>query len=134
MSSVISLEQIQDIEKKRKEIKKEIYKKIYEQFNKKIKTCVELGHKQVVLRVPGFLLGYPVYDVQKAGDYLQRQFELANFIVHRMSYQDIYISWKLETIKNKSKIPSRNSSDDYDSSLTSLMNLKKTAGKYKSAN
>ena len=40
MPSVISLEQIQNIEKNRKEIKKEIYKKIYEQFNKKITITI----------------------------------------------------------------------------------------------
>ena len=131
MPSVISLEDIQQIEKNKKEIKKEIYKKIYEQFNKKIKTGVELGHKQIMLRVPGFLLGYPVYDVLKAGDYLQRQFELSNFIVHRISYQDIYVSWKTAYKQRSNTVPSRDPQDDYDSSLTSLMNLKKAANKYK---
>jgi len=134
MPSVISLEQIQNIEKNRKEIKKEIYKKIYEQFNKKIKTGVELGHKQVILSVPIFLIGYPVYDIKKAGDYLQRQFELANFIVHRLSEKEIYVSWKTEHKHKRDNLPPRGPQDDYDSSLTSLMNLKKTANKYKSAN
>lgn len=131
MPPVISLEDIQNIEKNRKQIKKKIYKKIYEQFNKKIKAGVELGHKQIILRIPGFLLGYPVYDVSKAGDYIQRQFELSNFIVHRISYQDIYVSWKVESNSVSNKTPPREIQDEYDSSLTSLMNLKKAANKYK---
>jgi hypothetical protein len=127
----ISIEDIQNIEKNKKQIKKQIYKKIYDQFTKKIKTGVELGHKQIILRIPQFLVGFPTYDLKKAGDYIQRQFELSNFIVHRISVVDIYISWALQTKVSPRETPEV---DDRDMSLTSLINLKKMASKYKNAN
>ena len=133
--SGITIDEIKKLEKNKKDLKKEIYKKIYEQFNKKIKYSVEIGHKQVVLRVPLFLLGYPSYDQKKAADYLQRQLQNGGFIVNRMTDIDIYVSWDFK--KQKSH---RNISTDplipkclaeEDESLPSLVNLKKLASKYK---
>jgi hypothetical protein len=133
MTPSISLDQIQKIEKQRKEIRKETYKKIYEQFNKKIKNGVVLGYKQVVLTVPAFILGLPAYNTSKAGDYLQRQFELSKFIVYRLSPTEIYVSW--DTKKSTQSLPSRDIQEEEDvESLTSLINLKKMASKYKNAN
>ena len=43
---MININDIIQIDDKRKRIRKEIYTKIYEQFSSKIKQCVELGHKQ----------------------------------------------------------------------------------------
>jgi len=126
-----SIEDIQNIEKNKKQIRKQIYKKIYDQFTKKIKTGVELGHKQIILRIPQFLVGFPTYDLKKAGDYIQRQFELSNFIVHRISVVDIYISWGAAA--PQTKISPRETPEP-DISLTSLINLKKMATKYKNAN
>ena len=44
---MININDIIEIDEKKKRIKKEIYTKIYDQFSSKIKQCVELGHKQV---------------------------------------------------------------------------------------
>ena len=59
---MININDIIEIDEKKKRIKKEIYTKIYDQFSSKIKQCVELGHKQVFLTVPVILIGYPVFD------------------------------------------------------------------------
>lgn len=135
----ISIDDIKKIEKNKKEIKKEIYKKIYEQFSKKIKVAVDLGHKQVFLRIPYFLLGYPTYNPEKAGNYIQRQFELSGFEVYRTSGIDLYLTWNVgnETKKIMSSGPGPTrvafSTSIEDDSLPSLINLKKLASKYKNA-
>ena len=46
---MISINDVTKIDERRKQIKKETYKRIYEQFSRKIKQSVELGHKQVHL-------------------------------------------------------------------------------------
>ena len=69
---MISINDVTKIDDKRKQIRKEIYTRIYEQFSSKIKQCVELGHKQIFLTVPGFLLGYPVFDRSVAARYIAR--------------------------------------------------------------
>ena len=90
---MLSINDVTKIDEKRKQIKKEIYKKIYEQFSGKIKQSVELGHKQIFLTVPTFLLGYPVFDRRLAAKYIARQFQLGGFTVKLLSDFDIYVSW-----------------------------------------
>ena len=63
---MISINDVTKIDEKRKQIRKEIYTRVYEQFSRKIKQSVELGHKQVFLTVPTFVIGYPTYDRRAA--------------------------------------------------------------------
>jgi hypothetical protein len=92
---MININDIIEIDDKKKKIKKEMYMKIYEQFSSKIKQCVELGHKQVFLTVPLFLIGYPVFDRGAAARYIARQFELGGFTVQLVTEFDIYVSWNM---------------------------------------
>ena len=122
---MISINDIIQIDDKRKKIKKEIYTKIYEQFASKIKQCVELGHKQVFLTVPVVLIGYPVFDRSAAARYVARQFQLGGFTVQIVSEFDIYVSWVVPKKKKE-----REESED-DVAFPDLMNLKKMANKYR---
>jgi hypothetical protein len=120
---MITIKDIEKIESERRKIRKAMYTKIYEQFNNKIRCAVEMNKRQVFLRVPPFLLGYPRYDVKAAGDYLERQLRNGGFRVSRVGYDELFVSWK----PNKSKKPTATDDEDFD--LPSLMNLKKVANK-----
>lgn len=122
---MISINDVTKIDERRKQIKKEIYTKIYEQFSRKIKQSVELGHKQVFLTVPVFLVGYPVFDRSSAARYLVRQFEMGGFNVKLVSDNDLYVSWSNHK-KKKEKVEKNNEED-----FPNLMNLKKIANKYR---
>jgi hypothetical protein len=123
---MININDIIEIDDKKKKIKKEIYKKIYDQFSAKIKQCVELGHKQVFLTVPVILIGYPVFDRNAAARYIARQFELGGFVVQLMGDHDIYVSWN---VPKKKKV--REDVEEEDIDFPNLMNLKKMANKYR---
>lgn len=123
---MININDIIEIDDKKKKIKKEIYKKIYDQFSSKIKQCVELGHKQVFLTVPVILIGYPVFDRSAAARYIARQFELGGFISQLVGDHDVYVSWN---VQKKKKEPEHEEEDDID--FPNLMNLKKMANKYR---
>jgi hypothetical protein len=122
---MLSINDVTKIDEKRKQIKKEIYKKIYEQFSGKIKQSVELGHKQIFLTVPTFLLGYPVFDRRLAAKYVARQFQLGGFTVKLLSDFDIYVSWIVPK-KKKEKVE-----DEEETDLPNLLNLKKMANHYR---
>jgi hypothetical protein len=122
---MLCIDDVTKIDDKRKQIRKEIYIKIYEQFSTKIKQSVELGHKQIFLNVPGFLLGYPVFDRAQAAKYVARQFSLGGFTVRLVSDYDIYVSW----IVPKKKKEKKEEEDVAD--FPNLMNLKKIANKYR---
>ena len=122
---MLSINDVTKIDEKRKQIKKEIYMKIYEQFSAKIKQSVELGHKQIFLTVPTFLLGYPVFDRRLAAKYVARQFQLGGFTVKLLSDFDIYVSWIVPK-KKKEKVE-----DEEETDLPNLLNLKKMANQYR---
>lgn len=122
---MISINDIIQIDDKRKKIKKEIYTKIYEQFASKIKQCVELGHKQVFLTIPVVLIGYPVFDRSAAARYVARQFQLGGFTVQIVSEFDIYVSWVVPKKKKEHE------ESEEDVAFPDLMNLKKMANKYR---
>lgn len=122
---MISINDVTKIDEKRKQIKKEIYTRVYEQFSRKIKQSVELGHKQVFLTVPTFVVGYPTFDRGAAARYIMRQLKLGGFDVRLVSDYDMYVSWIIPK-KVKQKV---NESDETE--FPDLMNLKKMADKYR---
>jgi hypothetical protein len=113
------------IDEKRKQIKKDIYIRIYEQFSRKIKQCVELGHKQIFLTVPTFVVGCPTFDRSAAARYVARQFMLGGFDVRLVSEYDIYVSWVVPKKKKEKRVESE------EPDFPDLMNLKKMADKYR---
>jgi hypothetical protein len=122
---MISINDITKIDEKRKQIRKEIYTRVYEQFSRKIKQSVELGHKQVFLTVPTFVIGYPTFDRGLAAKYIVRQLTLGGFDVNLVNDYNMYVSWNIrKKIKQKTE-----GSDDTD--FPDLMNLKKMANKYR---
>lgn len=125
---MININDIIEIDDKKKRIKKEIYTKIYDQFSSKIRQCVELGHKQVFLTVPVILIGYPVFDRNAAARYISRQFQLGGFISQLVAEYDIYVSWNVSKKKHERE---RGVEDDDDVEFPNLMNLKKMANKYR---
>ena len=123
---MINIDEVIKIDEKRKQIRKDIYKKIYEQFSSKIRQSLELGHKQIFLTVPAFLIGYPVFDRNAAAKYIARQFALGGFTVQLLSDHDIYVSWVVSK-KKKEKREHREEEGDFPN----LMNLKKIANRYR---
>ena len=121
---MININDIIKIDEKKRQIKKEIYMKIYEQFSSKIKQSVEMGHKQVFLTIPLFLIGYPVFDRSAACRYVARQFENGGFTVRMLSNYDLYVSWSRPKKKKE-----KETVDDVE--FPNLMNLKKVANKYR---
>lgn len=119
---MINISEIHQIEKKRKEIKKQIYKKIYDELCRKIRNSVSIGHKQIILNVPRYLFGYPTYDLQKATEYMKRQFEHSGFTVHIVGPGEIYVSWK----KPRS-VSSSVEQHPEDEDFPTFVNLKKIA-------
>ena len=63
---------------------------------------VELGHKQVFLTVPTFVIGYPTFDRGLAAKYIVRQLTLGGFDVNLVNDYNMYVSWNIRK-KTKQK-------------------------------
>ena len=108
-------------------MKKETYKKIFEQFNRKILKAVENNYKQVFLEVPVFVVGYPIFNRDKATVYLKRQLELAKFQVTHITQYELYVSLVKKKEKDHKQKKESNLPTFSDDEFPTLMNLKKAA-------
>lgn len=120
---MISVKEIQKIEKKRKDILKDTYTAIYQQFCKRIKSVVELGGSSVQLIVPLFVVGHPTFDRKKATRYMIRQLKNGGFQVNIVNDFTLYVTWK-------SKKETKPQTEEEPDALPSLINLKKLAAKH----
>jgi hypothetical protein len=126
---MIDIERINQIEEIRKKVRKEIYTKIYEQFSRKIMHAVQNNQKQIFLTVPGYMIGYPVFNRSLATNYLKRQLVRNKLEVIQISEFEFHVSW--EKKKNKKEKEKKTVDLDDDENFPSLINLKKAASKYK---
>jgi len=125
---MIDIDRINNIEKTRQKVRKEIYTKIYEQFSRKIMYAVHNNQKQVFLSVPGYMIGYPVFDRSLATTYIKRQLERNKLEVIQISDFEFHVSWGK---KKKKKEKEKTIDLDDDENFPSLINLKKAALKYR---
>lgn len=126
---MLHVDEIHALDRQKKQIRKQIYKHIYETFVRKIRHCVNMNEKYAMLSVPSYVMGQPSFDMVKAAVYLHRQLENGGFQVKMLSDVNMYVTWYKEKNKEKRIVTISDPSDDSD--FTSLINLKKTAAKYK---
>lgn len=124
--SIVSVKDLAEKNRVRKEIKKQIYTSILGQFSRKIKARFDLGDKETVLTVPPFVVGYPRYDLAEAVRYLGRQLVRLGYRVNMVNPTSYHVSW--EKLKEKETITEEVVEPEF--SFPSLMNLKKTAQRY----
>lgn len=125
---MLTIDDIKNVTDHKHKMKKELYTKLYEDLSKKIRLAASLNQKCTVVTLPGFVFGFPVYDVKKAIGYLQRQFELSGFSAVILSDHDLLVSWV--TPKTPSEVPIV---EETETSFENLTNLRKMANKYKRA-
>ena len=124
---MISVDEISRMTEKKNKLKKETYIKLYEQVSRKIRQSVNFGTKLTVFQVPGFLVGYPMFDRYKATVYIKRQLERGGFNVVILRDNELHITWKIRKVNDK-KREQQNDIEEYPT----LINLKKAANKYRS--
>ncbi len=112
-------------EKKRGNAKKEYYKALLEQFCRKIRSSVELGHREAIVSVPPFLVGYPKYDLPTTVTYMARQLSRLGYRVELIGPLDMRVQWRYTRIDQEDEAEV----EDPVTFLPSLVNLQKTAQK-----
>jgi hypothetical protein len=112
-------------EKKRSNAKKEYYKALLEQFGRKIRSSVELGHRDAIVSVPPFLVGYPKYDLPTTVTYMARQLSRLGYKVDLVGPLDLKVQWHYTRPEQEEEAET----EDPMTFLPSLVNLQKTAQK-----
>jgi hypothetical protein len=119
---------------RKREMKKKLYIELYERASSKIKQMGEIGKHETWVKVSGFTMGYPAYDLDAAARWVERQLKNGGFTTHLYQNGEIFVSWKIpskekSTKKVAKKVAPKTSTEN---TLESLMNLKKTADNYRS--
>ena len=124
----LTIKELQKLEDKKNKIKKDTYIHLYEECCRKIRSAASLNEKQIFLKIPRYIFGYPTFDVEKASTYIMRQLVNGGFHAMQISSDELYVSW--DTKKTKSKIKTV-AEEVNEETLPNLINLKKLARKYK---
>lgn len=82
----------------------ETYKEIYARVNERIKTHGTMGERELVVKIPVYIPGRPVYDVTHAARYVIEKLKLAGFDAREYTPPDVvYVSWKHPPPPKKTK-------------------------------
>lgn len=125
---MIRVDEIARLVEKKNRLKKETYTKLYEQASRKIRQSVDFGGKRALFQVPGFLLGYPMFDRYRATAYIKRQLERGGFDVAVVGDHELHITWRVKKTHAAPQDPTSTDAEDFPT----LINLKKAANKYRS--
>jgi hypothetical protein len=118
---MLSAKDLAIIDKKKNDAKKEFYKALLEQFSRKIKAAHLLGHKEVILQVPQFFLGYPSYNLVQTVNYMFRQLLRLGYSVDLVGPLDIKVRWKKVLLDDSTP------ENIIENEMPSLVNLSKMA-------
>ena len=117
---MLSAKELMEREKNKNNVKKETYKKILTQMCRKIEVAYTLKKDKTLLKIPEFMIGYPIYDMGHVTLYIHRQLKRLGYRCSIIDLGHIYVAWgekKKETKVTKIE----------EETLPTLSNLKKTA-------
>ena len=89
---------IKDLEKKRLERASrnhELYRTFFIDIITKIKSRDILGHRNIVHRIPTLVIGFPLYDVNHAVQYVIYKLNKGGFFVFPWKDNYLYIDWSM---------------------------------------
>jgi hypothetical protein len=120
---VVSAKALAERERKRLDVKKATYRAILEQFSRKISNVATLGHHEVILTTPRFIIGFPAYNVETATTYLARQLSRLGYTVRPATPMSLHVTWEKPTPSTHVVVIDHSN----DEQLPTLANLHKTA-------
>lgn len=112
-------------EKAKHGAKKEMYRTMLTQFCRKIRTSYELGHKEAIVTVPPFIVGFPKYDMARAVMYMTRQLQKLGYLIDMVGPFSLKVQWT----KFPNEIEEVGTDAEPLDILPGLVNLQKTAQK-----
>jgi hypothetical protein len=101
---MLSIKDLEDKRLERASRNHELYRSFFIDIITKIKYRDILGHRNIVHRIPGIVVGFPLYDVNHAIQYVIHKLNQGGFFVFPWKDNYIYVDWSIGTIKdNKDK-------------------------------
>jgi len=102
MPPQINISELYSLQKKKKQQRTVCFDKILELCHNRIKSIAAISGQNVFYEIPGFLIGYPLYDLQECLDYIVDALRKNGFLIQILPKPHIaviYISWDPEELK-----------------------------------
>jgi hypothetical protein len=104
MTSKISLYDLYEIKKKKDTKVNEAFNVILTNCHNKIKNIAEIGGQSLYFKIPPIVIGYPLYNHSKCINYIISSLQNSGLFVSLLTDNNmIYISWKIDDIKETQK-------------------------------
>jgi hypothetical protein len=122
---------LQKEKEKKKEVRKETYRKILEIVSRKIRNAAEMNQVHIMVTIPPWVLGCPVYDLLLATNYIERQIKNGGYHTARINGNSMYVNWDKGRRKSDREHPETERHVlEEEFKIPSLVNLKKVASRY----
>ena len=122
---------LQKEKEKKKEVRKETYRKILEIVSRKIRNAAEMNQVHIMVTIPHWVLGCPVYDLLLATNYIERQIKNGGYHTARINENSMYVNWDKGRRKSGQEHPETERHVlEEEFKIPSLVNLKKVASRY----
>ena len=100
MSTVLNINELYNVSKRKKRNKTKCYNEILKKCHNRIKFCSLNEKTKCIYKIPQYTIGYPLYDYSEITNYIINALRKNGFDVSEV-YGYIYISWdKGNKIKN----------------------------------
>lgn len=120
---MLSVKDLEERDKMKKDMKKEFYTRVLSQMCRKIDMYYTLGKTECILNIPEYIFGYPSYNIEKMTLYMHRQFTHLGYRTSILSAGILHVAWGKPPSKQNKKEIVLNTDND----LPSFANLKKAA-------
>jgi hypothetical protein len=120
----MSLNQVSNIIKNRKNTENSMYNRVYENVRIKINSAASVGYNYCTYYIPQIIIGCPLIDVPKTKQYILNKLSEEGFIPFDGGENIIHITWNPESLikKKESRIKFDDDNDDIFKKLASIKN------------
>ena len=92
---------------------REVYDIILNKCHRRIELTTENQKLKCFFEVPSFVLGYPLYDLNKCVEYIINALKNNGFVIEYYFPNYIYISWDIEEEQKRDQIKKPINKDNY---------------------
>lgn len=93
MTAILSTKDLDKAVKVKKTMKNDAYNEVLKECYAKVKTRNKLGYKSIMYKVPSFLFGYPLYDINDLTNFIIRKLQMGGFTIY-ITHGSLLISWE----------------------------------------
>ena len=109
MPPQINLQELYNVQKKKKENRIVCFDHIIEMCHRRIRNVASYAGQNTFYEIPGIVIGYPLYRLSECVDYVVNALRNNGFLVQILPHPHvgvIYISWDPQELKPKKALPS----------------------------